>query len=156
MKESELIKKMGPISSKLKESDIVHKCYHLARTLGEGNTNQQRFNTSVAYDYDQDSLLIKLNDGLGQMGGGEIKVFYEDKEVLYGNKHAVDKKENKFHPQINGFCILTYHPGGWENQVKTLYSKIREIKKSPKKEMPKEVLVDEKVLKNIQSNFDGF
>jgi uncharacterized protein YwgA len=134
MRESQLINKMNEISTKLKNSKIFDNCCLIVKRYGIGEINMYGPYTNSKHQYHQDNLLISLNDGWSIEGGGDIRVFYKNQEVLYADRDATNKKENKFHPKINGFCILNYLPGEWEKKVNDILNK-KEIKKNQKNKL---------------------
>ena len=154
MKESTLIRKMKAIEAGLKKSNIVDKCYNVARNHGQGRTEELSYHTKLDYNFNQDDLSIKFSDGWGQGGGGEIKVFYRGEQVLYGDRYALDDIENKFNPKIDDFCIMTYHPGEWEPLIEKILTPKKE--KPAKQEKPVEKGVDEELVKRLTTNFAPF
>jgi hypothetical protein len=149
MKESELIKKMNSITNHLKETKLVDKAYELAKTKGEGSTEIHPYHTHLNYIFSKDNLTIELNDGLSQMGGGTIKVIYNDDFVLTGNRNARDKLEYKYNPEVSGFGILTYKSGEWEEKIKK-YLKQKNVKKV----VIKKPEVSREVLDSLSRNFN--
>jgi len=152
MKESELIKKMSPISSRLKRTNIIDKCHELARTYGKGRTRIESGYTKLNYFFEEKELKIDLNDGWSMMGGGEIKVYFEEGLVLYGDRYACDGEKNRFNPKMDGFCILTYKQGPWEERIKKLLID----KKKPKIEKKENKEVEGIIIKLLEKNFTNF
>jgi hypothetical protein len=148
MKESQLKEKVEEISQELKQSSLVDKCYKLAVSKGEGSQTVHSCHTNNNYHFIGKELEIKLDDGFSEMGGGEIKVFYKNELVLYGDRGTLDSiKENKPIVQSDGFAILQYHQGRWE-------SEIEKILNSPKEEPKKEVIRDPEVSEDELASFN--
>lgn len=132
MKESQLKEKVEEISQVLKQSNLVGKCYKLAVSKGEGNQTVHSWHTNNNYCFIGKDLEIKLDDGFSEMGGGEIKVFYKNELVLYGDRGTLDSgKEGKPIVQAEGFAILQYHHGKWESEIEKI---LNSPKEEPKKE----------------------
>jgi len=150
MKESELIRKMNFISIKLEESNILIDCYLLAMHKGKGEIIERCGYLALKYDYNRDDLKIHLDDKWITSNGGEIRVYYKDKIVMYGDKSSRDVREYyKFNPLIKDYLILTYKSGEWEKQVKKYINE---------KDGPAERSIDPNIntelLKNLKENFD--
>lgn len=153
MKESELIKKMKNIENHLKKSNLIENCIKVSREYGKWETETLNSRTKLDYNFKDENLEIIYSDGWGQGGGGEVKVISNKSKtrVLYGDRYALDDKNNGFNPQIDGFCILEYHPGRWEIYLLN----ILEQKINPKKEKTFiDKNVSESILKRLKKDFE--
>ena len=153
IKESQLKKLAEEISRKLEKSKIVDVCYQVAKECGRGETRVYDFYTSTKYDFKTAALAIHVHDGWQEMGGGEIKVNYNGRQVLYGDRSASDKTkpESAFTPTVSGFGILEYHPGAWEEEVRIFLKPQKPKPKKISKPMDKEVKLE--VLRDFKRRF---
>jgi|GEM_PF-2269162 len=153
MEERKVRQKIDAISRKLTKSHLIDKCYAVAKKLGQGKTTVYNYYTNTKFDYRDSKIDIRVNDGLGDMGGGIIEVFHDNQLVLKCDRYA-DEKE--FAPKASGFGIKEYHSGEWEKLINNLYRRKPEKEKSrPKKSAPAEVPKEqlEKLVKNYDLNF---
>jgi len=118
-REIKIKEKVDKISKELKESNIVKKCYEIARDYGKGTTDVENCYTKLDYEFNKNNLKIKLNDGWSMMGGGEIKIFYLGELVLHGDRYSLDKKDDVM-AESEGFGILKYKKGTWEKEVEKI------------------------------------
>lgn len=155
MKESELILKMKAIQDKLDKSEIVQKCYQVARDHGKGKTVELSYRTTQDYTLERENLKIHIDDGWGIGAGGEIKVNYNREQVLYGDRYALDKPENKFNPKVDGFCILKYIEGKktWEKEINEI---LNPTKPEKVQESLKDPIVETPILKRLEDSFSDF
>jgi hypothetical protein len=148
MKESELIKKMNSITNHLERTKLVDKAYELARIKGKGSTERYSYHTHLNYAFSKEGLLVELDDGQSQWGGGNIIVTYNREVVLSGDRDAKNKLEYRFNPEISGFKILIYQSGEWEDKIKTY------LKQKNKKQVKKELEVSKEMLNYFSTNFN--
>ena len=134
MKQNQLEAKMKKISEHIKKTNLVNTSMKLSKDYGKGKTESYAYHTTSKYKFENEVIKIHLYDGWGMMGGGEIKVFYEDKAVLYGDRDSLGKETSKFNPESEGFCILTYHPGEWEDYIKDTLQIEKEREKKSEEE----------------------
>lgn len=156
MKESQLVAKMKEVEGKLKDSQIVEKCYKVAILHGQGTT-ERRSHDEPCYRYklENDVIKINLNDGSSDYSGCiKVQLSKDGKTVLNGERMGGSPEDErikyKHFPEIEGFTILTYLPGKWEQKVEDLLAKPKE---PPKPELPKDPEIDPIMLKKLQDNF---
>ena len=151
MKKSELEEKLKEISNHISESALIETLYDLAKK-GAGGVNQHGYHTEVKYNLEYGYFKINLNDGWGQFGGGELKVFYQGEMVLYLDRNS-DNKENI--PNVNGWGVLEYHKGEWEKKVKEIEKKLGKITlKREKETYNEESEVPKDVLEKVKEKYD--
>lgn len=110
---------------------MIENVYNLAQKYGDGDTKTYNFYTKAKYNLEFDDLIIRLNDGGGEMGGGEVKVFCKNKLVLHADRYA---NEKNLIPKVKGWGVLAYHAGEWEEEIEKIPKKIKNlsIDKNPK------------------------
>lgn len=156
MKTNDLEKKLNEISEHISEDHLIETLYNVVK-LGKGKERIENSYKNLKYNFENKEFKINLNDG-NLMGGGNLKVFYKNKLVLSLDRMAsLEKKENI--PEVDGWGVIEYHPGDWEEKVKIILEEIARAKEKRKIELEEEAelkkyLVPEKVLKTVKEKYD--